>query len=199
MSPSVTASRCSVSLAQDDGARAPRGGLQEGRRRRSSTRPCRSSSATSWSRPRRPAPSSPTHGRGEVEGLGRDPRAQRGDRPAGEAGRPAGAGRPAQRRATRWRRPRPTSTWPRPGSTNATSQKRRADELFKTQSITEQEHEQALLDYADASAAGGAGAGGGGQRPDPARGHRRPRADHRHHHREGRRARARSSPRRPAT
>jgi HlyD family secretion protein len=37
--------------------------------------------------------------------------------------------------------------------TNATSQKRRADELFKSQSITEQEHEQALLDYADASAA----------------------------------------------
>jgi HlyD family secretion protein len=37
--------------------------------------------------------------------------------------------------------------------TNATSQKRRADELFKSQSITEQEHEQALLDYADAGAA----------------------------------------------
>ena len=37
--------------------------------------------------------------------------------------------------------------------TNATSQKRRADELFKSQSITEQEHEQALLDYADATAA----------------------------------------------
>ncbi|HET9040543.1 MAG TPA: efflux RND transporter periplasmic adaptor subunit [Gemmatimonadales bacterium] len=36
--------------------------------------------------------------------------------------------------------------------TNATSQKRRADELYKSQSITEQEHEQALLDYADASA-----------------------------------------------
>lgn len=36
---------------------------------------------------------------------------------------------------------------------NSTSQKRRADELFKTQSITEQEHEQALLDYADAKAA----------------------------------------------
>jgi HlyD family secretion protein len=36
--------------------------------------------------------------------------------------------------------------------TNATSQKRRADELFETRSITEQEHEQALLDYADASA-----------------------------------------------
>jgi HlyD family secretion protein len=35
---------------------------------------------------------------------------------------------------------------------NATSQKRRADDLFKSQSITEQEHEQALLDYADASA-----------------------------------------------
>jgi HlyD family secretion protein len=35
---------------------------------------------------------------------------------------------------------------------NATSQKRRADELFQSQSITEQEHEQALLDYADASA-----------------------------------------------
>ena len=35
---------------------------------------------------------------------------------------------------------------------NATSQKRRADELFTSQSITEQEHEQALLDYADASA-----------------------------------------------
>jgi HlyD family secretion protein len=35
---------------------------------------------------------------------------------------------------------------------NATSQKRRADELFGTRSITEQEHEQALLDFADASA-----------------------------------------------
>jgi HlyD family secretion protein len=34
--------------------------------------------------------------------------------------------------------------------TNATSQKKRADELFKSQSITEQEHEQALYDYADA-------------------------------------------------
>jgi HlyD family secretion protein len=37
--------------------------------------------------------------------------------------------------------------------TNSTSQKRRADELFKTRSITEQEHEQALLDYADSKAA----------------------------------------------
>jgi HlyD family secretion protein len=36
--------------------------------------------------------------------------------------------------------------------TNATSQKRRADELFKSQSITEQEHETALLDYANARA-----------------------------------------------
>ena len=36
--------------------------------------------------------------------------------------------------------------------TNATSQKRRADALFKTQSITEQEHETALLDYANAKA-----------------------------------------------
>ena len=36
--------------------------------------------------------------------------------------------------------------------TNSTSQKHRADELFKTQSITQQEHEQALLDYADARA-----------------------------------------------
>ncbi|HEX7336431.1 MAG TPA: efflux RND transporter periplasmic adaptor subunit [Gemmatimonadales bacterium] len=35
---------------------------------------------------------------------------------------------------------------------NANSQKRRADELFKSQSITEQEHEQALLDYANANA-----------------------------------------------
>jgi HlyD family secretion protein len=34
--------------------------------------------------------------------------------------------------------------------TNATSQKRRADELFQTQAITEEEHETALLDYADA-------------------------------------------------
>jgi HlyD family secretion protein len=34
--------------------------------------------------------------------------------------------------------------------TNATSQKKRSDELFKSQSITEQEHEQAVLDYADA-------------------------------------------------
>ncbi len=36
--------------------------------------------------------------------------------------------------------------------TNATSQKRRADELFQSQSITEQEHEAALLDYANAKA-----------------------------------------------
>ena len=36
--------------------------------------------------------------------------------------------------------------------TNATSQQRRADELFKSQSITEQEHESALLDYANARA-----------------------------------------------
>jgi HlyD family secretion protein len=35
---------------------------------------------------------------------------------------------------------------------NATSQKRRADALFATQSITEQEHETALLDYANANA-----------------------------------------------
>jgi len=35
---------------------------------------------------------------------------------------------------------------------NATSQKRRADELFQSQSITEQEHETALLDYANAKA-----------------------------------------------
>ncbi|MGN6393791.1 MAG: efflux RND transporter periplasmic adaptor subunit [Gemmatimonadales bacterium] len=34
--------------------------------------------------------------------------------------------------------------------TNATSQKRRADELFKTQAITEEEHETDLLNYADA-------------------------------------------------
>jgi HlyD family secretion protein len=36
--------------------------------------------------------------------------------------------------------------------TNATSQKRRADELFESQSITQQEHENALLDYANARA-----------------------------------------------
>jgi len=36
--------------------------------------------------------------------------------------------------------------------TNATSQKRRADELFQTQAITEEEHDTALLDYADAKA-----------------------------------------------
>ena len=35
---------------------------------------------------------------------------------------------------------------------NGTSQKRRADELFESQSITEQEHENALLDYANARA-----------------------------------------------
>ncbi len=36
--------------------------------------------------------------------------------------------------------------------TNATSQKRRADELFTSQSITQQEHESALLDFANARA-----------------------------------------------
>jgi HlyD family secretion protein len=35
---------------------------------------------------------------------------------------------------------------------NAASQKRRADELYKSQAITQQEHEQALLDYANAQA-----------------------------------------------
>jgi HlyD family secretion protein len=35
---------------------------------------------------------------------------------------------------------------------NASSQKHRADELFKSQSITEQEHESALLDFANARA-----------------------------------------------
>ncbi|HEX6105048.1 MAG TPA: efflux RND transporter periplasmic adaptor subunit [Gemmatimonadales bacterium] len=35
---------------------------------------------------------------------------------------------------------------------NATSQRHRADELFKSQSITEQEHENALLDFANARA-----------------------------------------------
>jgi HlyD family secretion protein len=35
---------------------------------------------------------------------------------------------------------------------NATSQRRRADELFESQSITQQEHENALLDYANARA-----------------------------------------------
>jgi HlyD family secretion protein len=37
--------------------------------------------------------------------------------------------------------------------TNSTSQKRRADELFQSRSITEQEHDQAQLDYADSKAA----------------------------------------------
>ena len=37
--------------------------------------------------------------------------------------------------------------------TNATAQKQRADELFKSQSITQTEHEQAILDYANAKAA----------------------------------------------
>ena len=40
----------------------------------------------------------------------------------------------------------------RRGSPTPTSQKRRSDELFKSQSITEQEHENALLDYANAKA-----------------------------------------------
>ena len=71
---------------------------------------------------------------------------------------------------------------------NATSQKRRADELFTSQSITEQEHEQALLDFANAKAAVVRATGVGGQRQDPAGGHRRARADDGHDHREGRRA-----------
>ncbi len=37
--------------------------------------------------------------------------------------------------------------------TNATAQRQRADELFKSQSITQTEHEQAILDYANAKAA----------------------------------------------
>jgi HlyD family secretion protein len=36
---------------------------------------------------------------------------------------------------------------------NATSQKNRSDELYKSQSITEQEHETSLLDFADAKSA----------------------------------------------
>ena len=37
--------------------------------------------------------------------------------------------------------------------TNATAQKNRSDELYKSQSITEQEHEQSDLDFADAKSA----------------------------------------------
>ncbi len=37
--------------------------------------------------------------------------------------------------------------------TNATAQKDRSDQLYASRSITEQEHEQALLDYADANSA----------------------------------------------
>ena len=37
--------------------------------------------------------------------------------------------------------------------TNATAQKNRSDQLYASQSITEQEHEQSLLDYADARSA----------------------------------------------
>ena len=47
---------------------------------------CRWSTATSWSRPRRPARAARYGGRGEVQGLGRDPRPAGGDGPAGQAG-----------------------------------------------------------------------------------------------------------------
>ena len=103
-------------------------------------------------------------------------------------GRPAGAHRSAQRRGTPWPRLRPISTSPRPSSPTPTSQKQRADELFKSQSITEQEHEQALLDYADAKAEVVRSQVAVDNAQDPAGRHRRPRADHRNHHREGRRA-----------
>ena len=53
----------------------------------SPTRPSPSSAATSWCRPRPRAPSSPTPRRSEVQGLGRDPRAQCRDRPGRQAGR----------------------------------------------------------------------------------------------------------------
>ena len=68
--------------------------------------------------------------------------------------------------------------------TNATSQKRRADELFKSQSITQQEHENALLDYANARAevVRARVAVDDAQEPDGR--HQRARTHHRHHHRE---------------
>ena len=72
--------------------------------------------------------------------------------------------------------------------TNSTSQKRRADELFKSQSITEQEHEQRAARLCRRARPGGRAPGGGGQRAHPARRHRCSRPHHRHHHREGRRA-----------
>ena len=72
------------------------------------------------------------HGRGEVQGLGRDPPAHRGDRASWSSAARRWCASIRATRATCWRRRRPTSTSPRPSSTNATSQKRRADELFKT-------------------------------------------------------------------
>ena len=75
--------------------------------------------------------------------------------------------------------------------TNATTQKNRSDELYKSQSITDQEHEQALLDYADAKS----GVVNAQVSVDNAKIQledtdvRAP--DHRHGHRKGRRARRR--------
>ena len=72
--------------------------------------------------------------------------------------------------------------------TNATSQQRRADELFKSQSITEQEHETALLDYANAKAEVVRAQVAVDNATRPAGRHRRAGPDHRHDHREEGRA-----------
>ena len=72
--------------------------------------------------------------------------------------------------------------------TNASSQKRRADELFKSQSITEQEHEQALLDYANANAEVIRARVALDNATGPAGRHQRSGADQRHHHRKAGRA-----------
>ena len=129
-----------------------RRGLQEGGAARSSTRRCRSSSATSSCRPRRPAPSSPTR----RSRSSRRPRARSSQLNA-ETGQLVKRGAPLVRIDPRNARNTLAQAQAdldvaQAKLTNATSQKRRADELFKTQSITEQEHEQALLDYANAKA-----------------------------------------------
>ena len=93
------------------------------------------------------------HRRGQVEGLGRDPSAQRRNRPARQARRAAGARSTRATPATRWRRPRPTSTWPRPSSPTPRRRRTAPTSCTSRSRSPSRSTSSRLLDFADAKSA----------------------------------------------
>ena len=92
------------------------------------------------------------HGRGQVQGLGRDPRDHGRDRPAGAARHAAGPGRPAAARGTRSTRPRPSSTWRRRSWTTPRPRWSRRTSCSSPSRSRSRSTRRRMLDYANAKA-----------------------------------------------